>query len=43
VAILAFDQYALLGIVIVICALASVIGIRRALGVDPTTAMGGGA
>jgi putative ABC transport system permease protein len=43
VAILAFDQYALLGIVIVICTLASVIGIRRALGVDPTTAMGGGA
>jgi putative ABC transport system permease protein len=43
VAILAFDQYALLGIVVMICALASVIGIRRALGVDPTTAMGGGA
>lgn len=43
VAIMAFDQYVLLGIVIVICVLASVIGIRRALSIDPTTAMGGGA
>lgn len=43
VAILAFDQYVLLGIVVVICVLASVIGIRRALNVDPTIAMGGGA
>jgi putative ABC transport system permease protein len=43
VAIMAFDQYVLLGIVVVICVLASVIGIRRALNVDPTIAMGGGA
>ena len=43
VAILPFDQYVLLGIVVAICVLASVLGIRRALGVDPTTAMGGGA
>ncbi|MGZ8497022.1 MAG: ABC transporter permease [Candidatus Binatia bacterium] len=43
VAILAFDQYILFGIVIVICVLASLLGIRRALAIDPTTAMGGGA
>ena len=43
VAILPFDQYVLLGIVVAICVLASVLGIRRALGVDPTTALGGGA
>ena len=43
VAIIAFDQSMLFGIVIVICVLASVIGIRRALSIDPTTAMGGGA
>jgi putative ABC transport system permease protein len=43
VAILAFDQYVLLGIVVVICVLASILGIRRALSIDPTTAMGGGA
>lgn len=43
VAILAFDQYVLLGIVVVICLLAGVIGIRRALSIDATTAMGGGA
>ncbi len=43
VAILPFDQYVLLGIVVAICFLASVLGIRRALGVDPTTALGGGA
>ena len=43
VAILPFDQYVLLGIVVSICILASVLGIRRALHVDPTTAMGGGA
>jgi ABC-type antimicrobial peptide transport system permease subunit len=33
----------LLGIVIAICVLASVLGIRRALAIDPTTALGGGA
>jgi putative ABC transport system permease protein len=43
VAILAFDQYVLLGIVVAICVLASVLGISRALSIDPTTAMGGGA
>jgi putative ABC transport system permease protein len=43
VAILPFDQYVLFGIVIFICVLASLVGIRRALHIDPTTAMGGGA
>ena len=43
VAILAFDQNILFGIVMVICVLASLVGIRRALAIDPTTAMGGGA
>ena len=43
VAILAFDQSILFGIVMVICVLASLLGIRRALAIDPTTAMGGGA
>jgi len=43
VAILAFDQVVLFGIVVAICILASMVGIRRALGIDPTTAMGGGA
>ena len=43
VAIVAFDQYVLFGIIVVICVLASVIGIRRALSIDATTAMGGGA
>ncbi len=43
VAILAFDQAVLLGIVIAICVLASVLGIRRALAIDPTTALAGGA
>jgi putative ABC transport system permease protein len=43
VAILAFDQSILFGIVFVICVLASLLGIRRALAIDPTTAMGGGA
>jgi putative ABC transport system permease protein len=42
-AVLAFDQYVLFGIVLGICVLASAIGIRHALRVDPTTAMGGGA
>ena len=43
VAILAFDQVVLFGIVVAICVIASILGIRRALGIDPTTAMGGGA
>jgi putative ABC transport system permease protein len=43
VAIAAGDQAALFGIVAAICVLASIVGIRRALAVDPTTAMGGGA
>jgi len=43
VAILAFDQSLLFAIVTVICVLASIVGIRRALAIDPTTAMGGGA
>jgi putative ABC transport system permease protein len=43
VAIWPFDQMVLLGIVLVICVLASFLGIRRALGVDPTTAMSGAA
>jgi len=42
VAILPFDQYVLLGIVVGICVVASGLGIRRALRVDPTTALGGG-
>lgn len=43
VAILAFDQWVLLAIVGLICVLASILGIRRALAIDPTTAMAGGA
>jgi putative ABC transport system permease protein len=43
VAILPFDQYILLGIVMIICVLASLFGIRRALHVSPTLALGGGA
>jgi len=43
VAIAAADQVVLFGIVAAICVLASIVGIRRALAVDPTTAMGGGA
>jgi putative ABC transport system permease protein len=42
VAIIAVDQAMLLGIVVVICALAGLVGIRRALAVDPTTALAGG-
>jgi ABC-type antimicrobial peptide transport system permease subunit len=41
--IVPFDQYALLAIVMVICVLASLLGISKALRVDPTTALGGGA
>jgi putative ABC transport system permease protein len=43
VAILPFDQYVLLGIVVGICAVGSFLGIRKALSVDPTIALGGGA
>lgn len=43
VAILPFDQGVLLAIVLSICILASLLGIRRALHVDPTMALGGGA
>lgn len=43
VAILAFDQLILFVIVVMICVLASILGIRRALHVDAATAMGGGA
>jgi putative ABC transport system permease protein len=42
VAIAAFDQWVLLAIVVVICVLGSLLGIRRALAVDPTTALAGG-
>jgi putative ABC transport system permease protein len=38
-----FDQFVLLGIVVMICVAASGLGVRRALGIDATTAMGGGA
>ena len=41
--IVAFDQWVLLGIVVVICVVASLLGISKALRVDPTTALGGGA
>ena len=43
VVIVAFDQYVLLGIVVLICVLASLVGIWKAVRVDPTTALGGGA
>ena len=43
VAILAFDQTVLFVIVAFICVAASIVGIRRALAIDPTTAMAGGA
>jgi ABC-type antimicrobial peptide transport system permease subunit len=39
----ALDQYVLLGIVLVICVVASLLGISKALRVDPTTALAGGA
>ena len=42
VAILAFDQTVLFVIVAFICVAASIVGIRRALAIDPTTAMAGG-
>jgi putative ABC transport system permease protein len=43
VLIVASDQYVLLGIVVAICVVASLLGIGKALRVDPTTALGGGA
>lgn len=43
IVIVALDQYVLLGIVMVICVVASLLGISKALRVDPTTALGGGA
>lgn len=43
VAILPFDQYVLLGVVVGICIVGSFLGIRKALSVDPTIALGGGA
>lgn len=42
VVVIAFDQQVLLVIVIVIGLVASVLGIRRAMAVDPTTALAGG-
>lgn len=43
IVIVAFDQWVLLGIVMAICVVASLLGISKALRVDPTTALGGGA
>jgi putative ABC transport system permease protein len=43
IVIVALDQYVLLGIVLVICVVASLLGISKALRVDPTTALAGGA
>ena len=43
VAIFPSDQYTLLAVMAGISVAASLLGIRRALGVDPTTALGGGA
>jgi putative ABC transport system permease protein len=43
IVIMAFDQGVLLGIVLVICVVASLLGISKALRIDPTTALGGGA
>jgi putative ABC transport system permease protein len=43
IVITAFDQAVLLAIVIFICVAASLVGIWKALRVDPTTALGGGA
>jgi putative ABC transport system permease protein len=42
VVIMAFDQWVLLAIVVFICVVASLAGIRRAISIDPTTALGGG-
>jgi len=43
VVLIAFDQWVLLAIVVVLCVLASLVGIWKALRVHPTTALGGGA
>jgi putative ABC transport system permease protein len=43
VVVTAFDQSVLLAIVVLICIAASLVGIWKALRVDPTTALGGGA
>ena len=43
VVVTAFDQSVLLVIVVAICVAASLVGIWKALRVDPTTALGGGA
>ena len=43
VVVTAFDQSVLLAIVVLICVAASLVGIWKALRVDPTTALGGGA
>jgi putative ABC transport system permease protein len=43
VVLIPLDQIILFGIVVVICVLASGLGVRRALRIDATTAMGGGA
>lgn len=43
VVLIAFDQWVLLAIVVVICVAASLVGIVKALHVDAATALGGGA
>ena len=43
VVVTALDQSILLGIVVLICVVSSLVGIGKALRVDPTTALGGGA
>jgi putative ABC transport system permease protein len=43
VVVTAFDQAVLLAIVVLICVVASLVGIWKALRVDPATALGGGA
>ena len=43
IVVTAFDQSVLLAIVVFICVAASLVGIWKALRVDPTTALGGGA
>jgi putative ABC transport system permease protein len=43
VVVVAFDQYVLLAIVIVICIAGGLLGVWKALRVDPTVALGGGA
>ena len=43
VVIIAFDQYVLLAIVVAICIAGGLLGVWKALRVDPTVALGGGA